>query len=218
MRTPWIGFALLVIVFGPYTQGEGGLRIDSPVQDQVVGGTVEITGSADITGLVRYRVEFAYDPNPTGTWFLIAESATPIRDGILAVWETAAIHEGEYLLRLSAYLADGSLTAAEGTKIRISQRIPAIQIPPAEDGIPTPEGATAVSGRMGIIFPASTASRLPGKPTVQSGDTGFLATSLAGGAGFILLGLTIWLVGSRWLLWRRRERMRAERKNRSRNE
>lgn len=65
-----------------------------------------IVGTAsDTGGLESFTV--AYSANVNGPWTQIATSTTPVNAGTLAVWNTAAIPQGWYYLRLTAENTSG---------------------------------------------------------------------------------------------------------------
>jgi len=58
--------------------------ITAPAPGDAVTGSVNITGTATHPQLTRYEVAFAYDPNPTDTWFeLQPPSTNSVTDGVL---------------------------------------------------------------------------------------------------------------------------------------
>ncbi|MEK7786184.1 MAG: hypothetical protein AAB658_12295 [Chloroflexota bacterium] len=96
--------------------------ITSPAQNEAVAGVVNITGTATHPQFVRYEIAFAYDPNPTDTWFeLQPPSETQVADGLLASWDTAGISDGTYMIRLRVYSSDSATpqeTIVRGIKIQ----------------------------------------------------------------------------------------------------
>ncbi len=94
--------------------------IDSPVAGQAVQGAVVIRGSTAVEGFQSSEIDFASTGDPIQTWFLVQESNTPIQDGILAIWDTSAITDGDYNLRLLIYKTDGSrsVVSVSGLQVR----------------------------------------------------------------------------------------------------
>ncbi len=83
--------------------------ISSPGDSQTLSGIVNITGSAAHPQFARYEIAFAYDPNPTDTWFEIQPPATTqVSEGLLATWDTRPIADGTYMLRLRVFATDAS--------------------------------------------------------------------------------------------------------------
>jgi hypothetical protein len=210
MRFPALVLAVCSsLAFAPRLQAAETLHIDSPSENESVSGSVDIEGTAAVPGMTRFRVEFAYESNPTGTWFPITEGSAPVQDGLLAVWDTASISEGEYSLRLVAFLTDGSMREAVTHGIRVSRTAPLPAATPGETVIPV-EGETQNIIRVPAAFPAPT---YPGIARASShlATTLPLTAFLAGaGAGLVLIGL--WALRSRWLWWRHRLLVRSFRK------
>ena len=69
---------------------------------------------------------------PTQTWFLIQEGTAPILDGVLAVWDTTTITDGEYTLRLLVTLNDGAQVETKINAVRVRN------YSPIETDTPTP--------------------------------------------------------------------------------
>jgi hypothetical protein len=84
------------------------IYITNPAVDAIVTGSVKITGKTDVQGFARQEVAFSYVTNPTETWFLLMQSSQPVKDDVLATWETGSITDGDYILRLRVYFLDGS--------------------------------------------------------------------------------------------------------------
>ena len=83
--------------------------VSAPGDNQTISGIVSITGSAAHPQFARYEIAFAYDPNPTDTWFEIQPPATTqIFEGLLATWDTRHIADGTYMLRLRVFATDAS--------------------------------------------------------------------------------------------------------------
>jgi len=107
-------------------------NIENPVAGQVVQGSVIIRGNTGTEGFQSYEVDFSYVNDLTQTWFLIQESTTPIEDGVLAVWDTSTITDGEYSLRLLINQIDGTQLEALVTGLRVRN------YSPNETDTPTP--------------------------------------------------------------------------------
>ncbi|MEK7326057.1 MAG: hypothetical protein AAB217_12450, partial [Chloroflexota bacterium] len=116
--------------------------ITSPAQNEAVAGVVNITGTATHPQFVRYEIAFAYDPNPTDTWFeLQPPSETQVADGLLASWDTAGISDGTYMIRLRVYSSDSATpqeTIVRGIKIQNTAPPTAAPTATGEAATPTP--------------------------------------------------------------------------------
>jgi hypothetical protein len=186
------------------------LRIDSPATGSTVSGTVEILGTAAIAGMARYRVEFAYDPNPTATWFLIAENTAPVQNGILAVWDTARVSQGVYALRVAVVLPDGTVRDTVTSGIRIRRKEGAAPTPSEESVVPVGT-YPPVEGRAAAAFPAPTA-------VVESGSSQTTRSASPMGIAFLsggflaLLGFALYWIRSHWQRWRHQRLVRGIRR------
>ena len=100
--------ALLLVLFLLAAQETPPLAITSPAPDELLRGQVTITGRLDFPSFLSAQLEFAYASNPTNTWFLIQSFSAPLPDRTLANWDTTAITDGDYVLRLRASFEDGT--------------------------------------------------------------------------------------------------------------
>lgn len=106
--------------------------IDSPEAGQAIQGAVVIRGSTAVDGFQSYEIDFTNSADPYQTWFLVQESTEPIQDGILAVWNTNTITDGDYNLHLLINKADGSKSELYVVGLRVRNYTP------IEAGAPTP--------------------------------------------------------------------------------
>jgi hypothetical protein len=209
MRIPILAAAVFSLFLA---QGDDLLRIDSPAENGTVSGTVEIRGSAAVSGMSRYRVDFAYDQNPTDTWFPVSEANSPVRNGVLAEWDTTHLSEGTYSLRLSAFLQDGSVRDSAVNGIRVLRSAAPVPSPSGEMVIPfQPDAQT--SGRA-AVFPASTAV-FASEPNQTAGPVPYRVPAFLAGAGLALLAFALVGLRSRWLWWKHRRFVASVRKNES---
>lgn len=76
--------------------------IDNPSHDDWIGGLVTISGFATGDAFAGYDVRIApgHPPGESG-WTTIQSSASPVHDGVLAVWDTDEL-TGPYTIRLDA--------------------------------------------------------------------------------------------------------------------
>lgn len=74
------------------------IMITSPEPGTDVSGTIKITGSANVPDFGFYKYEVA--PMGSQNWATIAANRDPVKDGELGEWNTAALTNGDYFLRL----------------------------------------------------------------------------------------------------------------------
>jgi flagellar hook assembly protein FlgD len=70
---------------------------------------VPVTGSASMTGLSSWTLDYSSTTNPT-VWTTLATSTTSVLNGTLATWATAPVTNGTYTLRLRASHTSGDIS------------------------------------------------------------------------------------------------------------
>ena len=98
----FIGVNLLLFSF----TGADNPEISYPAQGDVLEGIVEIRGSIPEADFSSARIQFSYSGDET-TWFLISRVEKPVKDDLLAIWDTSTITDGQYQLRLIVRTKDG---------------------------------------------------------------------------------------------------------------
>jgi hypothetical protein len=128
MKRALVAFALICVLFPqPVLAQEGtDLVITSPETGQVVQGLVIVSGTVTVLGFSSYELSFAYQDDPTGTWFTLQNSSLPVFEDELGVWDTTTMTDGDYSLRLRVFLLDGSEreTIVPGLRVRNYTPVP----------------------------------------------------------------------------------------------
>jgi hypothetical protein len=137
MKLRLISLLVLILVAA---QALPPVAITSPAPDEVLRGSVTITGKVDIPSFVSAQLDFAYASDPTNTWFTIQTFSQPPVDSTLATWDTTSITDGDYVLRLRVSLADG--TAQEVT----------VPIKIGNDALPTPTVQTTATPQPDVVL------------------------------------------------------------------
>ena len=169
----------------PQATGTLPISIHNPLPGQAIQGKIFITGISAMTSFQSAEITFGYANDPTETWFFIASSSEPVKDGTLAEWDTTTLSDGEYDLRLMVNLVDGSQLFVIVPGLRIRNYTPIETVTPTQV-TPTPakeevEVATQTPTSTPVL-PTPTA--FPENPLqISSRD---LATSLGKGALFTL--------------------------------
>lgn len=107
-----IRFLLPLVVLLIAAQDLAPVAITSPAAEEVVRGTVTVTGRLDYSSFAAAELEFGYAANPTNTWFSIRSFSQPVVDTTLASWDTTSITDGNYILRLRVTFEDGTFQEA----------------------------------------------------------------------------------------------------------
>jgi len=93
--------------------------ISSPVDGQIVQGSVVVSGTVSALGFSSYELSFAYADDQTQTWFVLASSSQPVFEGELGIWDTTTLTDGDYTLRLRVFMLDGSVQEKMVSSLRV---------------------------------------------------------------------------------------------------
>jgi hypothetical protein len=151
---------LIVVWSLPFMQAAFTVSLDSPAQGAALQGLVSIEGNTDVDDFVRYRVEFSALLDSTGTWFVIRESAEPVRNGVLAEWDTTGLSDATYSIRLIVELDDAEPEIREVHSLRVRNYTPIETDTPAPTATLDP-GQTATPSATPL---PPTATSLPSNP------------------------------------------------------
>jgi hypothetical protein len=192
------GLSLILSFFmlGVQTQPPDLPRLTSPQTGAAVQGSLNITGSIPPVDFQYAEISFRYSGSPADTWFLIQQIRQPVKDALLAVWDTTTIADGTYTLRLQVFLTGGRILEVLQYGLRV-RNYTAIETN-------TPTVAPAVTHTKAAL-PVETATPVPLTPTPRPTPTAFSANpaqiqpsqltgSLAVGIGaavvvFLIIGL-----------------------------
>ena len=126
--------ALVIFLFPQpvLAQEVADLAIVSPETGQIVQGLVLVSGTVTVLGFSSYELSFAYQDDPTGTWFTLQNSSLPVFEGELGAWDTTTLTDGDYILRLRVFLLDGSLqeTTVSDLRVRNYTAVPTSTVTP----------------------------------------------------------------------------------------
>jgi len=100
----------------PVTGTPAGLAFLSPENGASLSGSVEITANV----LSAWALDFSYAADQTGAWFPLAQSIDPASTGtLLTTWDTTALTDGFYVLRLRIFAVDGGVADQVRVNVRI---------------------------------------------------------------------------------------------------
>lgn len=184
---------ILILLFLAWQPGlaADGVFITSPKTGDALQGLVIISGSTDVNGFQSVEVAFNYLGGSPQSWFLIQQSKSGVKDGVLAVWDTTTIADGTYRLRVQVLLQDGKILEAMVENLRVRNYTP-IETKTPESGrasavpSPTPLPATATPRSTPSPFPANPLEIKPVQISFSVVE-GIAAAML----GLLLLGLYV---------------------------
>ncbi len=113
------------------------IGFQTPTSGNIVAGSLLIFGSALHPQFLQYQLEYAPIPNPPAAWTPIAFSHTPVLNGLLGVWNTIAVPDGFYQIRLNVILRDGTALSTMVTNIRVQNNV-STPVPTATPVVPPP--------------------------------------------------------------------------------
>lgn len=100
------------------------VEIDAPLEGDALQGVVSIVGATDLPGFRAVEIAFAYQADPTGTWFLIQQGLKAVHRDVLTTWDTTTITDGEYRLRVRVMLDDGKAQEVIVSGLRVRNYTP----------------------------------------------------------------------------------------------
>jgi hypothetical protein len=185
-----VGAALVVILLTMSAPGWAAPKsqaravVTYPTNGMTIGGAVEITGIATHPNMNFYQLRYAAGPQPAGDsqWvdFAIIEGA--VEDGVLAIWDTTGIPNGQYTLALAVWgIDDGAnpyLFFVTNLTVDNTQVVPT-PTPALATPEPLPTAVVGPSPTPITIEQPATSTPRP-SPTPQDGEGEEAATPEAG--------------------------------------
>ena len=143
-------------------QSTAPLAITSPLAGDILRGEVTITGTTDIENFLSAQLDFTYASNPAGNWFTLQTVSQPVLSSALAIWNTEAISDGDYILRLRVNLTDGTFQEVT-VPVKVQNDTP-ISTPTLEPATPTPDSITVQIPTPFLLAASPTPTEVP-RPT-----------------------------------------------------
>ena len=184
---PWLLGVGLCLWAGNAVAQAVQVTITSPLEGSVLQGVVPINGTSAVEGFRQAEIAFAYQTDPTNTWFTVRQAAEPVKDALLAKWDTTTISDGDYRLRLQVTLQDGQVleNVVTGLRVRNYTQVETNATQPGA-GLMQPSETPTPSSLAGFDQGVASPTELPTNPaqiTVQQ---------LKSGAGWGIL----WVFGA----------------------
>jgi len=201
MKRIFLIFSLIFVLFSqPVLAQEGDqATISYPIEAQYVQGIVSITGSVTALGFASYELSFAYEDDPTQTWFELESSNLPVFDGELGTWDTTTLTDGDYALRLRIFLLDGATKDATVSGLRVRNYTPIPTSTPTPTATPVVQFAPPTA-QLIAPAPATATSSLPTPTRLPPNPVGLANNSISGALGrgaamtlllFVIFGLLL---------------------------
>lgn len=149
------------------------VSITSPQADSTLRGLVEVMGRMDTPNFASAELAFIFNEtasDPAASWFVIQTFPQLITNPVLAAWDTTAVTDGDYALRLRVFLQDGSFqdVVIPNLKIRNNESLPT-STPTSTEAVfnfqplnETPDVSAQTTSTPVVVYPTSTP--LPANP------------------------------------------------------
>jgi hypothetical protein len=151
---------LILTLLSPasFVFGQADFAITAPGAGSAVMGKVEVRGYIKATDFSNFDLEFSHATADDTSWFPITTSTENPADGLLGIWDTTSIADGDYRLRLTVVYKDNSRAevTVQGLRVR--------NYTPIETS--TPDGEVTTSGQTASIVKPT----FPAPPPQQNGD------------------------------------------------
>ena len=151
------------------------VSITSPQPGEILRGRVEIAGNMDVPNFASAELSFSY-PDSTVSWFIIQSFTQPVKDPIIAVWDTTLVTDGEYDLHLRVNLQDGSMQDAIVTGLKIQNDAPTATATLAVTA--TPEFFTTAPPPTMTLRPAPTLQTFPSPTPLPANPAAVIPSSI----------------------------------------
>lgn len=176
-RTLAVGMILVIVLLALGSPGwaappfQARSVINYPTSGMTISGVVEVTGIATHPNIAWYDVSYAPGPEPTGSsqWVSLTNvQNAQVESGVLAVWDTTGIPDGQYSLALTVIGRDDPFTYQQiVTYLTVNNAQPGAS-PTPETEQPTPEPMpTAATGPT----PTPISIEQPATPTPRPSPT-----------------------------------------------
>lgn len=136
------------------------VAITSPAPGDVLRGQVNIIGSTDAPNFVSAQLDFSYASDQAGTWFPLQTLSQPVFDSPLFTWDTTTISDGDYILRLRVFIADGTVQEVQVPIVLQNDAAPTPTLAPTS----TPESVTVLIPTPFLLAASPTPTDVP-RPT-----------------------------------------------------
>ena len=137
--------AVALPVMGAPLQQEPRPVIAQPEAGSAVRGVVQVIGTAVHPQFQRYELYYAPWPAPSDqSWVFIGDAKFQQQPlGLLGTWDTRAVPDGSYALRLRVVKQDGNYTDSDAVPVLVANTRPIEQPSPTPTETATPEAEAA---------------------------------------------------------------------------
>lgn len=169
--------------------------IISPRAGEAVQGRVEVNGITAMEGFQRAELEFRYVNDPKDTWFILAETDQNVNPGKIAEWDTSLISDGNYDLRLTVCISDGTCKNTIVPGLRVRNYSP-VETPTPPEPVASSDVVVTLETTIPTQTPRPTRPAFESNPSILSPSdlNGSLVRGGVVGIGFFLAFGIYWIV------------------------
>ena len=120
------------------------VAITSPRDGDIVEGIMPVYGTAQISDLDHYQVQYGIGDNPLG-WSEVLRQNMSVQDGLLGAWDTRDLSNGVHSLRIVVFDRHGSSAASPAVRVRVMNPTPTASPTPSTTPTPTISPTPTVS-------------------------------------------------------------------------
>lgn len=168
-------------------------NISSPQSGAVLQGTVQIIGFTDVAGFQSSEISFCYSDQPN-TWFLIQQSTKPVKNELIATWDTTTIADGSYKLRIEIFLVNGQKAESIVSGLRVRNYTPIETMTPDRESLIKPDSTS--TPYLPTATPHPTPTVIPQNPAQIQLSAVFTSLGLGVGVSLFLLIIVILYQGA----------------------
>ena len=139
----FIGCLMILFLPSRIAFGQADSAITTPKSGSALQGKVDVRGYIKSTNFAGYDLDFSHSPSPDAGWFNITTSDKNPTDGLLGVWDTSSISDGNYRLRLTVHYKDVTKAEIFVEEIRVRNYTPVETNTPAPGNLASPTLVTS---------------------------------------------------------------------------
>jgi hypothetical protein len=114
-----IPILILLLLLPAKVLADGDVAILSPKPGEGVKGRLVVSGYIKASNYTGYELDFSDEGNAAPGWYPITSGTKLADDGVLGIWDTTGISDGNYSLRLVVTLKDGSTSTHTVSGLRV---------------------------------------------------------------------------------------------------
>ena len=192
-RSVIVLLAFILLLLPVNVLAEGDVEILFPRDGEGLKGRVEVTGYIKASNYSGFELDFSDEGNEAPGWYPILSGTKIADNGVLGIWDTTTISDGNYSLRLTVKLNDGTTSTDTVTGIRVRN------YSPMEPGNPAIDSAISSTPTIQptSLLPAAVMTVQPERNPAEITTFKFQATLVFGLVIGLIAGVLLFLIFKR---------------------